>query len=62
MLTQRATQLAIPQLQYNMARSLFYAGELSPALHKNSDIATRDLSWGMANWVARCVSIKLSGL
>ena len=49
MLTQRAIQLAIPQLQCSVARPVFLRmGALSPSLHKNSGIATLDWSWGMA--------------
>ena len=62
MLIQRTTQLAFPQLQSSMGRPLFCSGALSPSLHKNSTIATRDWSWEMANWVICCVGIILSGL
>ena len=51
MLTQRATQLVIPQLQSSVARLLFLCRGIITFLAQNSGIAiaTQDWSWGMAN-------------
>ena len=54
MLTQQATQLAIPQLQSSMARLLFCAGALSHSLHK---IAVKPRKTGAGKWLTEWLAV-----
>ena len=63
MLRQRATQLTIPSSSLVWPDCYFRAGKTITICAKvATDLATRDHSWGMANCVARCVDLMLSGL